>query len=111
MRFLVDAQLPPALARWLDERGHTAEHVFERGMAAADDRDIWEYAAESGAAVVTKDEDFALRRVLTDTSRGPQIIWVRRGNTTTRELLRWLEPLLPVVLESLERGEPLVEIA
>jgi predicted nuclease of predicted toxin-antitoxin system len=28
MRFLVDAQLPPALARSVAERGHTAEHVY-----------------------------------------------------------------------------------
>jgi len=27
MRFLVDAQLPPALARWLAAQGHEAEHA------------------------------------------------------------------------------------
>ena len=27
MRFLIDAQLPPALARWLTEQGHHAEIV------------------------------------------------------------------------------------
>ncbi len=27
MRFLVDAQLPPVLARWLCEAGHDARHV------------------------------------------------------------------------------------
>ena len=37
MRFLVDAQLPPALARWLVERGHDATHVHEIGMAEASD--------------------------------------------------------------------------
>ena len=30
MRFLVDAQLPPALAVRLRELGHDAEHVLER---------------------------------------------------------------------------------
>lgn len=44
MRFLVDFQFPTALARWLAERCHAAEHVSERGMAAADYRDIWEHA-------------------------------------------------------------------
>jgi predicted nuclease of predicted toxin-antitoxin system len=33
MRFLVDAQLPPALARWLAEKGHDARHVADVGLA------------------------------------------------------------------------------
>jgi predicted nuclease of predicted toxin-antitoxin system len=37
MRFLVDAQLPPALARWLAGKGHEAEHVADRQMEAASD--------------------------------------------------------------------------
>jgi predicted nuclease of predicted toxin-antitoxin system len=42
MRFLIDAQLPPALVRWLTEQGHDAEHVVDCGLAEADDRLIWE---------------------------------------------------------------------
>ena len=30
MHFVVDAQLPPGLARVLAAKGHTAEHVFDR---------------------------------------------------------------------------------
>ena len=29
MRFLIDAQLPPALARWIESRGYIAEHVHD----------------------------------------------------------------------------------
>jgi predicted nuclease of predicted toxin-antitoxin system len=108
MRFLVDAQLPPALARWLREHGHPAEHVADRGMAAADDREIWSYALAVGAIVVTKDEDFARRRV--SASHGPSIVWIRLGNTRRRELLAWFELQLPAVLERLALGESLVEI-
>jgi predicted nuclease of predicted toxin-antitoxin system len=32
MRFLVDAQLPPALARHLVAAGHEAQHVADLGM-------------------------------------------------------------------------------
>jgi predicted nuclease of predicted toxin-antitoxin system len=107
MRFLVDAQLPPALARWLAERGHTAEHVYDIGLHAAEDRVLWDYAVSTGA-VITKDEDFALRRTLVDA--GPAIVWLRRGNTSRRALLAWFEPLLPTVVDLLSSGEPLVEI-
>lgn len=41
MRFLVDAQLPPALARLLASHGHVAEHVADIGLRDADDSPIW----------------------------------------------------------------------
>jgi predicted nuclease of predicted toxin-antitoxin system len=108
VRFLVDAQLPPALARWLAERGHTAEHVIDVGMAGANDRGIWTYAGEVSAIIVTKDEDVAERRVRA--GGGPSIAWIRVGNTSRRDLLTWFRLCLPIIVEALERGEPLIEI-
>ncbi len=61
MRFLVDAQLPPALARLIAERGHVAEHITDIGPGDAPDRDLWRYALAHQAVIVTKDEDFAAR--------------------------------------------------
>jgi predicted nuclease of predicted toxin-antitoxin system len=55
MRFLIDAQLPPALARWLAARGHEAEHVADRQMEAATDSFIWDFACLNDAVIVTKD--------------------------------------------------------
>ena len=46
MRFLVDAQLPPALARMLTDHGHHAEHVTDVGPADASDRELWRYALD-----------------------------------------------------------------
>ncbi|MGC2224174.1 MAG: DUF5615 family PIN-like protein [Methylocella sp.] len=91
MRFLVDAQLPPALSRYLAAGGHEAEHVADIELGGAKDQAIWEYAARVGAVIVSKDEDFP--------------------NTRKRELLLWFEPLLPRIIEALERGERLIEIA
>ena len=108
MRFLVDAQLPPALARWLVEHGHLAEHVFDLGLERANDLDIWHRAQKHASVIVTKDEDFVTLR-LTGTG-GPAILWIRLGNTRKSALLAALEPLLPAIIEALERGESLVEI-
>ena len=44
MRFLVDAQLPPALARWLGEKGFAATAVRELGLRDSDDGSIWNFA-------------------------------------------------------------------
>jgi predicted nuclease of predicted toxin-antitoxin system len=109
MLFLVDAQLPPALARWLAANGHEASHVGDLGMQSASDIAIWDHALATGAVIVTKDEDFAQRKVLID--EGPVIVWVRLPNTRKRDLLAWFETALPDILAAIERGETLVEVA
>jgi predicted nuclease of predicted toxin-antitoxin system len=67
MRFLVDAQLPPALAAWLRRKGHEAQTVKDIDLRDADDTSIWSFAAATGAIIVTKDEDFALLATTADT--------------------------------------------
>jgi predicted nuclease of predicted toxin-antitoxin system len=44
VNFLIDAQLPPALARWIVSQGHQATHVFDISLQTADDPVIWELA-------------------------------------------------------------------
>jgi predicted nuclease of predicted toxin-antitoxin system len=89
LRFLVDAQLPPALARWLSRRGHEAEHVFDRGLTSADDRTIWRDAEATDSIILTKDEDFALLKEIE--RDGPKVVWIRLGNTRRQALLHWFE--------------------
>ena len=108
MRFLVDAQLPPALARRIETLGHSAEHVFDCGLTTASDEAIRSHAAKINAVIVTKDEDFAVRRIL---QQGPAVVWVRIGNTRRAELLRRIEADFSAMVAALERGETLVEIA
>jgi predicted nuclease of predicted toxin-antitoxin system len=108
MRFIVDAQLPPALARWLAANGHEAEHVADKHMATASDTAIWDFALQAAAVIITKDEDFAQRHVLTGS--GPPVIWIRLPNSRRRELLSWFEAILPDVLSALQRGETLIEV-
>jgi predicted nuclease of predicted toxin-antitoxin system len=108
MRFLVDAQLPPALARWLAANGHRAEHVADHQMEAASDSAIWDYALQKTAVIITKDEDFAQRKTLSNA--GPAVIWLRLPNTRRRQLLARFENVLPDLLSALERGEALIEV-
>ena len=106
MRFLIDAQLPPALAGWLRERGHEAEHVAEIGMIAATDTEIANYVHANGCVLITKDEDFTLLRL-------PSLfglLWVRCGNTTKEALFEWLEPRWSEVERLLAEGEEFIEL-
>lgn len=108
MRFLIDAQLPSALARWLVAAGHEAQHVGDVGLGDAKDQAIWNYALGAGAVIVSKDEDFAQRKILEHA--GPVVVWIRLPNTRRRELLVWFEGVLPEILHALERGETLIEV-
>jgi predicted nuclease of predicted toxin-antitoxin system len=69
MRFLIDAQLPPALARWLSAEGHESIHVMDMEMQASSDRVIWDFAVQSNFIIVTKDKDFAQRKIMA--KKGP----------------------------------------
>jgi len=108
MRFLVDAQLPPGLVHFLEQRGHEAKAVRDVGLREAQDRTIWAFAISGNWVVVTKDEDFAERAIQAQV--GPQILWLRIGNSTNRVLCAWLEPLLPNAIANLQAGQRVVEL-
>ena len=108
MRFLVDEQLPPALARWLSAKGHFAEHIVELGFGSASDQAVWDLALSRDAVIMTKDEDFGRFRLAAKS--GPQVVWLRVRNTRTVDLLKWLDSLLPAICTAIEAGQLLVEI-
>jgi predicted nuclease of predicted toxin-antitoxin system len=108
IRFLIDAQLPPGLARRLAAGGHIAEHVNRIGLGNTSDSAIWEYAARTGATLVTKDEDFVA--LAAQEPAGPQVVWIRIGNISNDALWRALEPLLDEIVQSLNAGERVVEV-
>jgi predicted nuclease of predicted toxin-antitoxin system len=109
-RVWVDAQLPPALARWLAlEHGVAATHVQDVGLLVAPDEAIFEAARAAGVAiVVTKDEDFV--PPLDRRGPPPQVVWITCGNVRNAELRRIVQAAWLRVAELLAAGEPLVEI-
>jgi predicted nuclease of predicted toxin-antitoxin system len=55
----VDAQLPPQLARWLEETFLVdAFAVRDLGLRDAEDQEIFDAARQARAVVMTKDKDF-----------------------------------------------------
>ena len=107
MRFLVDAQLPVALARWLSSRGHQAQHVFDLNLAEATDAHLWQLAEASQAVLVSKDEDFVdLGRL----KPGPKLLWITAANLSKQRLLAKFESKIGDIEAALEAGETLVEL-
>jgi predicted nuclease of predicted toxin-antitoxin system len=108
VKFIVDAQLPPSLAAALREAGCDAVAVRDIGLREAKDAAIWNYALQNNGIILTKDEDFAERCIASETA--PSVIWLRIGNATNPELLDWLMPLWPSVLERLQAGDRCIEV-
>jgi predicted nuclease of predicted toxin-antitoxin system len=106
MRFLIDAQLPPALCGWFGERGFEAEHVTQRLSGQTPDAEIAAFAITEALVLVTKDDDFALRHP----PEAYQLIWLRCGNITNRALRVWLLERWTELLVKLDAGEGLIEV-
>ena len=85
MKFLVDAQLPRRLARFLNSADHDVIHTLDlpRGNRTPDD-ELCEACARENRILVTKDLEFADSFVLK--RQPPQLLLVSTGNITNKEL-------------------------
>lgn len=108
MKFLVDNQLPKALAHWLRQKGLDAEHVIERGHGQTDDRQIWEDAINETRVVVSKDEDFFI--LATRQGDTGCLLWLRIGNCRTQFLLNLLDQHWSSIEAALQSGQRIVEV-
>lgn len=112
MKIWLDAQLSPALARWMEDE-FDVENVFsvqlDERLRAAKDGEIFAQAKEADAVVMTKDRDFV--DLVERLGSPPQVLWITCGNTSNRAMRRILSGALPSALELLRSGEPLVEIS
>ncbi|MBX7133717.1 MAG: DUF5615 family PIN-like protein [Fimbriimonadaceae bacterium] len=109
MLFIVDAQLPPQLAGWIDsEFGIKAVAVRDLGQRDASDLEIFVAAQEPGKVIVTKDEDFL--DLVGRLGPPPQVLLVTCGNSTNRFLKSLFELQFFAAIDQLNNGEPIVVI-
>jgi len=88
VRLLFDQNLSPRLAAALADLYPGSTHVREVDLAAAYDDAVWRYAAEHDLTIVSKDADFHERSFVL--GQPPKVIWIRRGNCSTDEVLALL---------------------
>ncbi len=105
LQFLIDEQLPPRLAHWLQSEGFDALHVVECALAGASDATVYAFAARTGRVLITKDADFAVSRRQT-----VQVIWLRFGNISSNLLLTRFGRCFAEISEALRNGEELIEV-
>ncbi len=107
MRFLVDTNLPPALAQWLRERGHDGEHAAAALAPTADDTTIWAHAVSTAAIVITKDTDYL---DLATRTGGAPVVLVRCGNLRLAHFRAWWDARWPTAESLLALGEKVIEL-
>ena len=106
----LDAQLAPAIARWLAaDLGIDAHPIRELGLRDADDPAIFVAARAANAIVMTKDADFV--QLLERFGPPPQLIWLTCGNTSNARLRELFLVAWPRIAELLRTGEPLIELS
>ena len=110
MTFWLDAQLPPALARYLIESfAVKAQTLRALGLRDATDREIFDAARPAGVTIITKDDDFL--ELVQRLGTPPQIIWVTCGNATNKHLKQVFATTFAPARALLAGGAQVVEIA
>lgn len=92
MRLLFDLNLSRRLVQMLRDAFPGSVHVVDVGLDEADDREIWQYAAEHDLIVTSKDSDFRHWRSCTDRHRrsfGSGSGTRRRRPSPTRSSTTW----------------------
>jgi len=108
MRFLIDNQLPAALAGAFQAGGFETVHVLDAGLDDAPDSEIIRYATLHGFVIVTKDEDFSVFAALGKCDA--PVVWVRLGNCRKSTLMRAFSTSMNLIMERIDAGEMLVEL-
>jgi predicted nuclease of predicted toxin-antitoxin system len=108
MKFLIDNQLPPALAELLRSRGHDCRHVLDLNLNKAHDLELWTRCVKEQTVVVSKDDDFLF--LANRPNETGQLIWVRLGNCRNQSLLRAFELAHDAMIAALNAGQRIIEI-
>lgn len=89
MSLLFDQNLSHRLPALLAAEFPGSEQVSQAGLATADDRAVWAYAAARGLAIVSKDTDFVT--LAATLGPPPKVVWLRIGNGPTRVVVTLLQ--------------------
>ena len=100
MKFLVDAQLPRRMARWLNDAGHDAVHTLDLPLGnRTPDAEIIAIAQREQRTVVTKDDDFV--RSFLISGEPSSLLLIATGNISNLELESIIHANIPRIESAL----------
>lgn len=103
MKLLFDENLSYRLVRHLADVYPGSTHVRDIGLRGAEDRRIWDYAAEQDLLLTSKNTDFYQRSLVFGAP--PKVIWLRIGNSPTLAIAELLTQRRPVIRSFYEDSE------
>lgn len=101
MKFLVDAQLPHALAKFLCDKGHDAIHTLELPDGNdTTDLEINRVSLAERRVVISKDGDFY--NSFTAAREPYKLLHIRTGNSSNAALIKLFEKNLEHIIAQLD---------
>jgi len=100
VKLLLDANISRRLIPRLSGTFPDSSHVALLGLDDTTDEEIWMYALDHGFAIVSKDEDFHQRALVSGPP--PKMIWVRLGNCTTSDIEQTIQDGYDTIMGFLE---------
>lgn len=88
MKLLLDENLSRRIVPLLQAKYPGSSQIALLHLAAATDREIWEYARANDFVIVTRDSDF--HELGTLYGAPPKVIWLKTGNQSKASTLRSL---------------------
>jgi predicted nuclease of predicted toxin-antitoxin system len=100
LKLLLDQNLSYRLLAGLEAAFPGSSQIHRLRMEHADDGVIWQFARENDFAIVTKDSDFYERSLVHGFP--PQVVWLKCGNLSTRQLEAILQRSTETIASFLE---------
>jgi predicted nuclease of predicted toxin-antitoxin system len=103
LKFIIDTQLPPKLAKFLNQKGFSAIHTtyFPNGHLL-DDKTIVEIAVRENLIIITKDSNFLDNYLVQGVP--PKILLLQFGNIGNVNLITLFEENLTQIVTMFSNG-------
>jgi predicted nuclease of predicted toxin-antitoxin system len=103
MNLLFDQNISYRLIPLISENYPKAQQVRALGLENATDLEIFKFAKNNDYSIVTFDSDFIDLSILKGFP--PKIIWIRTGNTTTKNLTKFLNDRFEIIQSFIEEND------
>lgn len=107
--FIIDAQLPYRLKKWLQNKGYDVVHTLDLPLKnATSDTFIADLAIQENRIVITKDDDFLKLNILQ--AKPEKLLLLTTGNIVNNDLLELFDRNFEFIIALFDKGAKVVEI-
>jgi predicted nuclease of predicted toxin-antitoxin system len=103
VKLLFDQNISYRIVKSIEHSFPASEQVRKLGLEDSSDKAIWEFAQKNAFTIVTFDSDFYDLSLLH--GHPPKLIWIRSGNSTTKNLANILTNKLTQIKSFIEDQE------